>query len=738
MKLLYTLFMLMLISQITFAQTNGQVLDRNNRGIEGAFVLQNSKGSHYHTDRNGNFTIEELAIGDTLRVNALGYETITREIKNFESDLTFTLAQRFISLNEVVIAPEMDALHIFADVNLQTNPVNNSQELLRTVPGLVIGQHAGGGKAEQIFLRGFDIDHGTDISLSVNGMPVNMVSHAHGQGYADMHWVTPETIECINFGKGPYFAERGDFTTAGFVDFKLKDRLQDNLIRFELGQFDTQRILGMYNLLDQKDHSAWISTEYISTDGAFESPQNFKRINLMGRYAGQLENNDRIGFTATYFKSSWDASGQIPQRAVDQGIISRFGAIDDTEGGSTSRMNLQMDYTKNIDENSFVKTMAYYSEYDFELYSNFTFFLEDSVNGDQIKQKEARQLFGGNAEYNRYFDLGGNKVLLQLGGGLRNDQTIDSELSHTVNRITTLDTLKLGDINQTNSYAYANIDFTFGKWKVNPGLRFDYFEFDYYDKLLPEYLTQTQTKSIVSPKLNFQYNYSSNLQLYLNTGKGFHSNDTRVVVAQKGIDILPAAYGADLGAIWKPAPKLLVNAALWTLYLEQEFVYVGDAGVVEPGGKTQRQGVDLSLRYQPLAWLYADLDVNYTFARSVDDPEGANYIPLAPEFTAAGGLSAMFENGLYAAARVRHIADRPANEDNSIVAIGYTVVDFNMGYQWKSIELGLKIQNLFDVEWNETQFATETRLADEPAPVEEITFTPGTPFMATAVITYRF
>ena len=328
--------------------------------------------------------------------------------------------------------------------------------------------------------------------------------------------------------------------------------------------------------------------------------------------------------------------------------------------------------------------------------------------------------------------------MFQLGGGLRNDQTIDSELSHTVNRITTLDTLKLGNINQTNSYAYANLDFTFGKWKVNPGLRFDYFEFDYYDKLLPDYLTQTVTKSIVSPKLNFQYNYSSNLQLYLNTGKGFHSNDTRVVVAQNGVDILPAAYGADLGAIWKPAPKLLVNAALWTLYLEQEFVYVGDAAVVEPGGKTQRQGVDLSLRYQPLQWLYADVDVNYTFARSVDDPEGANYIPLAPDFTAMGGLSAMFENGLYASARVRHIADRPANEDNSIVAKGYTVVDFNMGYQWKSIELGLKIQNIFDVEWNETQFATETRLQNEIEPVEEITFTPGIPFMATAVITYRF
>ncbi len=738
MKHIYTLVVLMLISPLINAQNQGQVLDRNGRGIDGAFVLLNSQGPHYHTDRNGYFSIDKLSIGDTLRVNSLGYQTIIRKIENLKGDLDFTLSQRFIALNEVVIAPKIDALNIFADVNLKTNPVNNSQELLRTVPGLIIGQHAGGGKAEQIFLRGFDIDHGTDIALSVNGMPVNMVSHAHGQGYADMHWITPEAIESINFGKGPYYADRGDFATAGFVDFKLKNRLDNNLVRFELGQFNTQRILGMYNVLDKKNHSAWVSSEFISTDGPFVSTQNFKRVNLMARYAGQLENNDRIGVTATYFKSSWDASGQIPQRAVDQGLISRFGAIDDTEGGETSRMNLQLEYTKNIDENSFVKTMAYYAEYDFKLFSNFTFFLEDSVNGDQIKQYEDRQLFGGYTEYNRYFNLGENRMLVQFGGGIRNDQTTNSELSHTANRLTTIDSIKLGDINQANSYAYANLDLNFGKWKINPGLRFDYFEFDYYDKLLPNYQTQSVNKSIASPKLNFQYNYSSNLQVYLNTGKGFHSNDTRVVVAQNGKDILPAAYGADLGAIWKPAPKLIVNAALWTLYLEQEFVYVGDAGVVEPGGRTERQGVDLSLRYQPLKWLYADVDVNYTLARSADDPEGKNYIPLAPDFTVMGGLSAMFENGLYAAARVRHIDGRPANEDNSIVAEGYTVVDFNMGYQWKSIELGLKIHNVFNVEWNETQFATETRLAGESEAVEEITFTPGTPFSATAVLTYRF
>lgn len=738
MKYLYLSFLFLLSSHLGYSQISGQVVDNKNRGISDAFVLQNAHGGHFHTDFNGNFTIPDATVGDTLLVNAIGYKSITRILKNLDKDLRFNLTRRSISLDEVVILPELDALNILAKVNLETNPVKNSQELLRTVPGLVIGQHAGGGKAEQIFLRGFDIDHGTDISLSVDGMPVNMVSHAHGQGYADLHWVTPEAVESLNFGKGPYYVDRGDFTTAGFVDFKLKDHLDNSLVRFEMGQFNTQRILGMFDILDQEKQSAWVSTEFLSTDGPFESPQNFKRINLMGHYAGELNNKDHVEFTTSYFTSSWDASGQIPQRAVDQGLISRFGAIDDTEGGQTSRMNLQAAYTKYIDETSFIKSMAYYAEYDFELFSNFTFFLEDSINGDQIHQQESRQLFGGTTEYNKLFFLGDYQVQAKIGGGFRNDQTLDSKLSHTKNRKTTLDTLKLGDINQTNSFAYAGLDFTLGNWNILPGLRYDFFQFDYYDKLQPTYETQAEQTGIVSPKLNFQYNYSKNLQLYLNTGKGFHSNDTRVVVAQNGEKILPAAYGADLGTIWKPAPKLIVNAAIWTLFLEQEFVYVGDAGVVEPSGKTQRQGVDFSLRYQPLKWLYADVDVNYTYARSTEDAEGANYIPLAPDLTVNGGLSAIFENGIYAGARVRHIDDRPANEDNSIVAEGYTVVDFNAGWRWQHLELGIKIQNLFDVDWNETQFATETRLAGETEPVTEITFTPGTPFAATGVLSYRF
>jgi outer membrane receptor protein involved in Fe transport len=272
----------------------------------------------------------------------------------------------------------------------------------------------------------------------------------------------------------------------------------------------------------------------------------------------------------------------------------------------------------------------------------------------------------------------------------------------------------------------------------NPSIRLEYFDFQYNDALQTTYLTQTSSKTIISPKLNVLYDYTQNLQLYLKGGKGFHSNDTRVILAQNGKETLPSAYGLDAGLVWKPVPKLLVNTAYWYLFLEQEFVYVGDAGIVEPSGKTRRQGIDLSIRYQPLKWLFWNFDTNYTHARSIEEETGNDYIPLAPDFIIESGLSAIHKSGIYGGANVRHIKDRPANEDNSIIAEGYTVVDLNMGYKWKSLNFSIQIQNLLNTEWNETQFATESRLQNETTAVEEIHFTPGSPFFIKGVIEYRF
>lgn len=739
MKQVTLLLFVFLFNTNLFGQPlTGKISDKQKSPIAGAHILNISNGLHTHSDEMGSFAMEAVETGDTLKISHIGFNTEQVVINSLQVPLSIILELKSISIAEVVISPEVNALNMISAIDIQTNPVNSSQDILRQVPGLIIGQHAGGGKAEQMFLRGFDIDHGTDIAITADGLPVNMVSHAHGQGYADLHFVIPETIENIDFGKGPYSADKGNFNTAGYVNFNTKRSLENSLIKFEKGQFNTSRILGMFDIANNEKNQSYMATEYLSTDGAFDSPQNFNRINLFGKYTTNITASDKMGITVSHFTSKWDASGQIPQRAVDEGLITRFGAIDDTEGGNTSRTNILLNYDKYIDKNSFIKNRVFYSNYDFELYSNFTFFLEDTVNGDQIKQKEDRCIYGINSEYNRSFSNEKLEGDWQAGISLRNDQSQNNELSHTVNRSETLYPIMLGDINETNYAAYFNATFDIGKWTINPALRVDYFDFQYNNALQTDYKTQSSTKAIVSPKLNILYHFSPDLQFYLKGGKGFHSNDTRVVVAQEGKEILPAAYGFDAGILWKPIPQLLVNTAYWYLFLEQEFVYVGDAGIVEPSGKTKRHGLDLSVRYQLLDWLFWNMDANYTHARAIEENAGEDYIPLAPDFTLTTGLNVVHPSGIYGGLNLRHINDRPANEDNSIIAKGYTVVDFNVGYPLRKLDFGIQIQNLLNTEWNETQFATESRLKNEPAPVKEIHFIPGTPFFIKAIIAFKF
>lgn len=739
MKIKFLTVVFVILSGSVFAQTIiGIVIDEYNKSIQAVSILNKTTNKHTHSDELGNFVFENISIGDTLQFSHISYKSKLVVISDLKNPIKVVLYTDAINLNEIVISPKINALQLITEIDIQTNPVNSSQDVLRKLPGLFIGQHAGGGKAEQIFLRGFDLDHGTDINITVDGLPVNMVSHAHGQGYADLHFVIPETIDKIDFGKGPYYEDQGNFTTAGYVNFLTKNKLDNNSIKMEAGQFDSYRLLGMFNLIENNKQNAYLATEFLSTDGPFESPQNFNRINLFGKYTGFVSNTDRIGLTISHFDSKWDASGQIPQRAVDSGLISRFGAIDDTEGGNTSRSNILINYDKILDEKSSLKSFVYLNQYDFELYSNFTFFLEDPINGDQIRQKENRTIYGFKSQYKKSFSSEKFNGNFNVGISLRNYKSYQNELSHTLNRSETLEQIQLGDINETNLGAHFGANIDFNKWTFNPSLRVDYFNFQYNDNILANYRTQEESNAIVSPKLNILYNQSEKLQLYLKSGKGFHSNDTRVVIAQDGKEILPAAYGFDTGFIWKPTPKMLLNLAYWYLFLEQEFVYVGDAGIVEPSGKTKRHGLDLSYRYQPVPWLFWNLDTNYTYARATEEPAEQDYIPLAPDFTLISGINIIHKSGFYGGLNVRHLDNRPANEDNSIVAKGYTIADLNLGYKWKKLNIGIQIQNLFDSDWNETQFATESRLQFETLPVKEIHFTPGTPFFIKTMIEYTF
>lgn len=723
---------------------SGKIIDQITlQPVSGTTVQLPEKGIVALTDQAGNFAINNLPDGAfDLTISSLGHETIQKSVKieNQKSvSLQFALKTGNINLEELIVAADKpNNQQIINTIDIKLRPVNNSQEVLRMVPGLFIGQHAGGGKAEQIFLRGFDIDHGTDIRLTVDGMPVNMVSHAHGQGYADLHFVIPELIERVHFNKGTYSADKGDFSTAGWVDFKTKDVLDKNTAKVEMGQYDTYRIFSAVDLLSQrakdKGTSAYLASEYNFSNSYFDAPQRFKRFNAVGKFNSKLGTNNLFNAAISTFSSSWNHSGQIPDRSVNAGDISFFGAIDDTEGGKTSRTNVNLKLTM-PNSKGLMTHQVFYSNYNFELFSNFTFFLNDPIHGDQIKQKENRNILGYNGSYTKETKLGKWPLRSTAGINYRQDFIQNNELSHTKNHTELLEAHMLGNVNVANVGFYIDEELRLSnQWTANVGLRYEVFRNQYTDKLLTN-LSNSASQQILLPKFNLFFTPTNRLQLYFKSGKSFHSNDTRVVVQQKGQQILPPAYGTDLGVNWKPFSKLFVNAAAWYLWLDQEFVYVGDEGVIEPSGKSRRQGIDVTMRYQITKQLFADFDMNFTKPRSLEAEKGENHIPLAPTFTSIGGFTYYAKNGLNGSLRYRYMGDRPANEDNSIIAKGYFLTDMQVNYTKSRYNIGFSVNNIFNTKWKETQFATETRLKEETEPVDEIHFTAGSPFFAKLSLT---
>lgn len=726
----------------------GIVLNAGNQSpIENVIVILDELQVTTVTNAFGNYTFSHVPDGNYhIEFIYLGFEPAVESVVLRSQPLMIStvLTPSAIDLDAVSVAADhRSGSGSMSALDIRLRPVSTAQDFLRLVPGLFIAQHAGGGKAEQMFLRGFDIDHGTDVSVNVDGMPVNMVSHAHGQGYADLHFVIPETIRSFDFQKGPYDPQYGDFTTAAFVNFNTYDAIDSSTVKLSAGQFNTLRTMALLDLFhsDQNGNkqSVYLAGEYYISDGPFIDPQDFSRTNIFAKYHAQFGSDKIVTISASAFNSRWDASGQIPERAVEDGSIDRFGSIDNGEGGFTGRSNLNIVYTKLLSPRADFTNQIWYSKYNFELYSDFTFFLNDSINGDMIRQKESRNLFGYTGILHKDLYLAGFPATLKSGFGFRSDRINNDELSHMAQRSIVLESMAIGDVDQLNAFAFvAFITDLSPKFSMETAIRADHFKFGYTDQLDSIYNYSIQTAAIPTFKLNFDFHPLNNLIIYLHNGKGFHSNDARVVIAEEGREILPAAYGSDLGIRFKPMRSLIINPALWVLYLQQEFVYVGDEAVVEPSGKTMRKGFDLSARWQITDWLFADADINYTIARALNTPEGQNYIPLAPDLTSIGGLSIKSGNGWSASLRYRYMHDRPANEDYSVVAKGYFVNDLVINYAHAHYSAGVEIQNLFNVEWNEAQFETTSRLQDEPMPVTELHFTPGTPFFLKLNLTYSF
>ena len=729
------------------------------------------------SDIKGKYELKNLKTGPyDVVCSDIGYTSIQQTILVRENDTTvvnFALQETTTNLQAVTIAGSLpmsaaSSMEI-RKIDMQLRPFRTTQDMLRLVPGLVIAQHAGGGKAEQIFLRGFDCDHGTDVSVNVDGIPVNMVSHAHGQGYADLHYVISETVDNIEVNKGPYFTRYGDFATAGAISFTTKDVLDNNLVKLEAGQFNTQK----YTLLCQLDNggaeqNGYIAAQYYHTDGPFDNPQKLQRMNLFGKYFIRLTQNSRLAFSVGGYSSAWNASGQIPTRAVEEGLINRFGNLDNTEGGATDRENINLDYKFRSESGNELDIRTYATNYNFKLFSDFTFFLTDSINGDMIEQTEHRNMSGVNATYSFSSKFQNIHIINRIGSGYRGDN-ISPQLWHSPNR-NRMNELTSDLIHQHNFYVWGEQEMALSpKVKMIWGLRHDFFTFIKDDQVgnaldttnngLP-HASGYAWQSVFSPKLNFIIQPMRNLDIYLNFGQGFHSNDARDVVIgekvneltslwkreglsdqqvnsnlakfnfdprQRSTGTLPKATGSEIGIRTTLVHRLHLGLAAWYLYLQKEIVYAGDGGTTEISNPTQRKGIDAEARYALASWLWLDGDLSASKGRILNVPADDSHIPLAPTLTASGGISVIRQKGLNASLRVLHIGDRPANEQNTLTAQGYTLFNVNIFYKLGKITFSVYGENLMNADWNEAQFATETRLKGETEGKTDICFTPGNP-----------
>lgn len=753
MKKILIFLIISSISRLIFAHNGiliGTIIDETSHlPIEYAYISINENLSSL-SEADGKFIFSNLEKGEyTLSITIVGYEK--KEVKatvnaHETTELSISLKPKNVEMSEVVIlGDKQQNIHTISKMDIALRPVNSAQELLRIVPGLFIAQHAGGGKAEQIFLRGFDCDHGTDIALSVDGLPVNMVSHAHGQGYADLHFVIPEIVEKIAVNKGAYDASVGNFATAGAIAFQTQNYLSKNKISVEAGMYNHFRAFSAFNLLGQKarenQQNWYVASEYLFRKGFFQNPDNLNRLNFFTKYQGLIDEKHTITASFSHFNSFWNASGQIPENEVANGNLNYFGSIDNSEGGKTSRTNANLQLLSTLSNHQYIKNQVFFSQYNFDLFSNFTFFLNDKINGDGIRQKENRKIYGYNGAFHQNNTWRNMKFETEIGANIRLDDIENSELSRVKRRNIFLNPISLGDIQELNAALYVNENVQFTpKFGANIGARLDAFVFNYNNKLdSTGYQVQNVKQLTPSPKLSFYYNINKNCSFFANSGVGFHSNDTRVVVAQNGLQILPKSFGTEIGTMLKPFPNMYIQTALWNLFLQQEFVYVGDEAVVEPSGATQRTGIDFSARWQIFRWLSIDNDVNFAIPRSLNPTsENEKYIPLAPIFTSIGGAKINIKENLTASIRYRYLADRPANADNSLTAKGYFLLDANVNYTLNSFDITFLVENMANTKWKEAQFETESQLQNAAMPVTQIHFTAGTPFSAKMKINYNF
>jgi hypothetical protein len=629
---------------------------------------------------------------------------------------------------------------------LSQRPVLRRGELLEVVPGMIVTQHSGGGKANQYFLRGYNLDHGTDFHVGVDGMPANYRTHAHGQGYADINFIVPEFIERLDYFKGPFNVEYGDLSTAGGADYRLFHALPGGIFSTTYGSYDYFRLL-LGDSWQLGEGMLSLGVEYTHEDGPWDQGNNYNRYNLFARYhVGDDENYWNV--TAMGHEGSWDSSDQVPLDLIDNGTLGRYSTIDPSTGGETSRYSLSTQWQE-TKGNTVTHLDAWVGTYDLELYSNFTYFLNDPVRGDQFEQNGSR-VFGGLNLWRSYeYDLAGYNSTTKVGVQTRNDWIDDIGLYHTQER-DRLDTVREDDVYVGSYSFFVDHETRFNpEWRAGGGLRGDLFHFDVDSDI--DANSGDETDGILSPKLYVAYAPVDHTEFYLNGGLGFHSNDARGVTLTvdptgedpnpESADPLVRTKGAEIGVRTTAIKDVTATATLWYIESDSELVYVGDAGTSEAGEPSERWGVELATYWRPREWFTADVEYAWSHARFVDVDSGMDHIPNAIEHTLSAGLTLGHGEGWFGSLRARYFSPYPLEESGQVEADSSFLVNGRVGYRKEQWEVSVDVLNIFDSEDNDIEYYYESRLANELVSVGNSPRRHGQPTeprQARVNVTYRF
>jgi outer membrane receptor protein involved in Fe transport len=756
---------LLVISVPSFAQggsgarVQGRITDETGGALPGVTVelLGGNESKEAVTDAAGDYVFDNVLDGTyQLSMRLINFATVNhRDLKLTAGQVVTNNEVMHLSLNaEVVVVgkrtftnladvenPAEDLVGIASSASqgaitakqLDVRPFMRQAEVLETVPGVIITQHSGEGKANQYFLRGFNLDHGSDFAMTVAGTPVNMPTHAHSQGYSDLNFLIPELVAGVQYSKGPYFADQGDFATAGAGNISYATTLDRSIVRLETGTFGFGRALlaaspklGKGNLL--------AAFETSTNSGPWTVPDSYKKYNGVARYS-QGDNVNGLSLTFMGYHGDWNATEASPQRAIDSGLIDRFGSIDPTDGGRTYRYSIGGEWQHGSGQ-TLTKVQAYGIGYNLNLISNFTFFLDDPVHGDQREQVDHRFVTGGRAFQKRQTRWGGHPVENTIGLQFRNDDVMQIALYHTEAR-QRLDTVNDASALVTSAGVYGENQVEWAPWlKTTVGLRADGSRYDVTNRM-DDRNSGTTTAGIISPKGTVTFGPWHSTEFYANAGSGFHSNSalgTTIKFDAEGnaadaVTPLVRATGSEVGVRTVAVPHLQSTVSLWTLRLGSELVYNGDIGATEPGPASKRYGIELANYYSPKPWLIFDGDYSWSRARFTDFDPAGQYVPEAVDTVVSGGASIDNFHRTFASLRLRYFGPRALVEDNSVRSRATTLLNFEGGYQFvKALRVNAQIYNLFDAEVSDIDYYFASRLPGEPlGGVDDIHVHPAVP-----------